>query len=142
MMIFSSSKLATDQPQPPPCRRILIVEDDPEYARLLELYLELQPDLIPVGRVSTVAEAAASARDARPDLVITDYRLPDGDGATVTALVRRQAPRTVVVMLTGDRSPQCRQRALAVGVDAFLQKGEPLSTVLITIRRLPCRPAA
>jgi DNA-binding response OmpR family regulator len=67
-------------------RRVLIVEDDPDIARLLTILLKDE------GLESDVAGSVSAARDAMaariPDAVILDLRLPDGHGVEVMAVLR------------------------------------------------------
>ena len=58
----------------------------------------------------------------KPDLVVTDLRLPGADGLAVTRHARHQVPPIPVVMITAYDSPQARQAARDCGVDVYLAK--------------------
>ena len=101
---------------------ILIVEDN-------ELNLELVRDLLQHHGYETVeartaADALALAAERRPDLILMDIQLPDGDG--VRALDRLRADARTdsigVVALTAFAMADDRQRLLRAGFDGYLEK--------------------
>lgn len=97
-------------------RRILLVEDDPTFAKLLQAQLRLlsSPRCETV-RVATLAEARVSLANERFDAVLTDLGLPDSDGPdTVTALIAIARGAPVVVLSGSEDAPPGH---------AFLQKG-------------------
>ena len=69
--------------------RILVVEDDPAIRNVLKALLE--SERFRYTEAETAARAEIEARANRPDLVLVDLGLPDGDGLTVI-----QAPAKVV----------------------------------------------
>ncbi|MCO6176517.1 response regulator transcription factor [Ciceribacter sp. RN22] len=100
--------------------RILIVEDDPDLSLWLQAKLTAA-----MGTVDTVAsiEAALAALAVAPfELVILDRRLPDGDGVTLLAELRRLRPRPGTVMLTALDDPQEIAAALDGGADDYVSK--------------------
>ena len=64
--------------------RVLLVDDHQLLTGALSQMLSREPDIIVAGVAGTVAEAKAMARE-RLDVVLMDYRLPDGTGAEVWA---------------------------------------------------------
>ena len=74
-------------------RRVLLVEDNEHLASLTQLMLaELSYDCV---HVATVTAAKAALSDGQIDLLLTDYRLPDGNGAD---LATHGAGRPIVVL--------------------------------------------
>src|SRR5579864_6130459 len=71
-------------------RQIVIVEDDRGCADFLVTWLRLACDLEVVGAAHSVADAKRVLTSTRPRLLLTDYRLPDGTGAEVTAFARHE----------------------------------------------------
>ena len=111
-----------------PARRtgaILVVDDDPEVRALLALILSdngLSPMVVPDG---PAAMALIDSGAAAPDLLLTDYNLPNGmDGLVVASQVRaRLGAALPVIMLTGDIST----RALsAIAGQRCLQLNKPV----------------
>lgn len=74
------------------------------------------------GEAATVADAVARLPAGRPDAVLVDLRLPDGDGFEVIRAAKALTPAPVVVVLTSYAYPQLEARGLAAGADWFLDK--------------------
>lgn len=114
--------------------RVLIVDDHTTFAELLAQALEREPDLTCVGFAADITAAMEQCERLRPDVVVMDYHLPDGDGITAAERLLARAPETRVVMLTGDPDPQALTRAAGSGICAFLPKDGSLTTLLETLR--------
>jgi two-component system response regulator PilR (NtrC family) len=103
---------------------VLVVEDEVDlvasYERLLR---RLGYALIAAG---TRREALAVIAREALSLVISDLRLPDGDGLDVVREARRQPAPIPVLVVTGFASEASRAAALAAGAAAYLSK--PFST--------------
>lgn len=87
--------------------RILLVDDDDALRTAMCLALELDGH-----RVTTAATAGAAIRsldERAPDIVVSDVYLP-GSGLTVLERARRCAHPVPVVMITGQPSPDLRER--------------------------------
>ena len=97
---------------------ILLVEDNALVVGALRLLLEETGHR--VSDASTVTGAARTMRADPPDLVLLDLTLTDEDGLSLLALL--QAPRPVVVALTGHDDPETRTRCLAAGCRDVLVK--------------------
>lgn len=77
----------------------LIVDDDYRVAAVHEAFVERVPGFRVVGKAHTAAEALELAHTLRPDVVLMDIYLPDGDGLQVVrALLDTPAPPTVMVV--------------------------------------------
>jgi putative two-component system response regulator len=117
---------------------ILIVDDEPANVRLLDRMLA-RAGYASVHTTTSVADALAIFVRTTPDIVLLDLHMPEMDGI---ALMRRfqamLAPGDFLpmVMLTGDLSPDVRQRALAEGAIDFVTKPFEVSEVLLRIRNL------
>jgi CheY-like chemotaxis protein len=82
----------------------------------------------------TATEGLDKLKPAAVDLVITDYFLPDMDGATLAGTIKSLRPDVPIIMLTG--SVEEPQAAVAETVDVFLTKGGPTNELLNEIARL------
>ena len=98
---------------------ILVVEDEPGIARLVQDYLERAG--FAVVRASTAADALALARAKTPALVVLDLGLPDLDGLDVTRELRRLGD-TPIVMLTARGDESDRIVGLELGADDYVVK--------------------
>ena len=100
--------------------QILVVEDEPDMAATYERLLRRAGH-----RVVTVPSRAQAMRlleSLRPRLVISDLRLPDGDGLDVIRAARMLDRPPAVIAITAFVSRDTRQAALAAGASAFLAK--------------------
>jgi PAS domain S-box-containing protein len=100
----------------------LLVDDDEELLSILEL--RLAQDRVVTQRATTAADAIAAAHALKPDLLVLDLGLPDGDGSQVVEALRRDKTlRTVPLLVyTGrDLSAEDRER-LVLGPTRYLTK--------------------
>ncbi|MGA7193554.1 MAG: response regulator, partial [Anaerolineales bacterium] len=59
---------------------ILLIEDEPAHAELIQRAFEERTPSFHIEHVSLLSQARQYLSDKKPDLIITDWRLPDGDG--------------------------------------------------------------
>ncbi|MFA5956825.1 chemotaxis protein CheB [Hyphomicrobium sp.] len=87
---------------------ILVVEDDPELRQLLELLLEGEGHRAVTAADGVIAQAKLEHGAIRPDLILTDFNLPNGlNGLQLAAALRKKFDlETPVVILTGDISTE------------------------------------
>ena len=105
---------------------LLLVEDNPIYAEVLQLLLpSLGVDLqFNVTWVDTAEKALETVQQNRFDLVLLDYRLPTSDGLTVLDAIRSQpaAHQPAVIMLTGMGREEIAVEAMKRGAKDYLSK--------------------
>ncbi|AFY69950.1 multi-sensor signal transduction histidine kinase [Thalassoporum mexicanum PCC 7367] len=111
---------------------ILLVEDSPSDALLWRRALQ---NLIPDGQVEHAPTMAAAIdflarEDINFDVVLLDLSLPDSDGLDTINAINAHAPATPVVVLTSDDSDETALRALNVGVQDYLVKGQIIPKLL------------
>jgi EAL domain-containing protein (putative c-di-GMP-specific phosphodiesterase class I) len=115
---------------------ILLVEDHDLVAQSFARVLSDQADLRVVGIASTQEGALRAVSDLKPAVVLMDYALPDGNGASAAREVLRRAPDTKVIMLTGSGNPAAQLAALTAGCSAFLEKTSATAELVRTVRRV------
>jgi len=120
---------------------ILVVEDAPETRELITGFLEDQG--FRVVPAATCGEALAclsgSAPAGRPDLVLLDISLPDGDGLTLAGRLRREG-QPPIVFVTGRDGDEDRIRGLEAG-DDYVTKPINLRELLARVRNVLRRTA-
>ena len=105
-----------------PSIRVFLVEDSSLVRLRLAGMLRDLWDVEQVFEAGTVAEARQLLPGAKPQLVVVDMRLPDGDGLEVVAAAKRLTPPPAVVVLTNYAYDQLRSTCLEAGADLFLDK--------------------
>jgi DNA-binding NarL/FixJ family response regulator len=102
-------------------KRIVVVDNDESFRALAARLLRARGYAV-VGEAATVAEALELVHELRPDTVLADVSLPDGDGFALTRdlVALAQAPR--VVLISGDEDPGIRSVALRAGARGFVAK--------------------
>jgi DNA-binding NarL/FixJ family response regulator len=116
--------------------RVLIVEDHRVVAEGLAALINHQADMKVVGGASTVAECVPAAAELRPDVVLLDFRLPDGTGADAAAAIREIRPEAKMIFLTREDSEAARFAAVQSGASAFIHKSQAASEVVAAIREV------
>lgn len=112
--------------------RVLVVDDEAPLARNLVSFLGLYPREFEVATAGSAEEALAVMDSFRPDVLLTDIRLPGLDGFELVKRVRGARRPMSVIVMTGTRSQDLDQRAHELGITSVLFK--PLN--LETVRRL------
>jgi len=113
-------------------RRVLVVDDETDFLATYERLLRRQAyDVVTV--TSRAAGLAALAGEPL-DLVISDLRLPDGDGLDVVRAARDARDPVPVIVITGYPSDETRRAALAAGATMFLAKPFVAAVLLAAIR--------
>ena len=114
--------------------RILVVDDHEIFAQSLVRMLGASAHLRVVGAAGTVEEARTASLAHEPDVILMDFELPDGDGATATELIKALLPAVKVVMLTGRNDETAFVRAIAAGCAGFVTKQEAVDRLVEVIR--------
>lgn len=114
--------------------RVLLVDDHHMVATGLAAALSDEQGIEVVGVAPTLAEGVAMSRDLAPDVVVLDYRLPDGDGVEGTRRLRALADPPQVVVLTAAADDRVLRDALAAGCCGFLTKGATLDELDRAVR--------
>ena len=116
--------------------RILIVEDHLVVAEGLAALINDQQDMKVVGTAGTVAECVPATAEFEPDIVMLDFRLPDGTGPDAAAAIRGIRPATKVIILTREDTDAARFAAVQAGASAFIHKSRAAAEVVSTIREV------
>jgi len=114
--------------------RILLLEDEPEMARALLEALRRHEVL--VDHISTIADADALARDGNYDVLVFDRRLPDGEGLSLVAALRKRKLSVPILVLTALGSVDHRVDGLDAGADDYLAKPFAIEELLARLRAL------
>lgn len=114
--------------------RVLIVEDHRVVAEGLAALINHQADMTVVGNVGSVLECADAASALDPEVVLLDFRLPDGTAPDAAAAVRAIRPAAKMIFLTREDSDAARFAAIQTGASAFIHKSRAAAEVVAAIR--------
>ena len=105
-------------------------------AEAMSALLEREDDVEVVAMAANVRDALQLVTDASPDVILADFRLPDGTGADIAAAVRRRRPRPSVLLLSAvDTMAALMSAAVEAGAKGYLLKSRTAPEVLDGIRR-------
>jgi DNA-binding response OmpR family regulator len=114
--------------------RILVVEDDPIIAQLIETILEQQKYAVDFATDGQMGLDLSSAYEY--DAILLDVSLPKKDGIGVCRQIRSQGNTVPILLLTGLNSPAERARGLDAGADDYLGKPFDAQELLARIRAI------
>jgi len=110
--------------------RILVVDDEPAIVRAVRANLSRHGFRVDV---ATTGQEALEHAQARPDLILLDLGLPDGDGLEVIRSIREQSD-TPIIVLSARGAERDKVRALDLGADDYLTKPFGLDELYARIR--------
>lgn len=113
--------------------RILVVEDEPIVRFGIRDFLESKG--FEVEEAGTMEQARALFQRTRPDVVVLDYKLPDGNALDLLEELRGVDANVPVVLLTGHGSIDLAVKAIKEGAENFLTKPVELPALAIVLER-------
>lgn len=128
---------------PTKAKRILIVDDEVSFARMVKMNLE-KTGAFEVRTENLAGSALAAAREYRPDLIILDVIMPTMDGGDVASQIKRdrQLRGTPIIFLTATVSKrEAGEGGLNSGGELFLAKPVSIETLVARINE-QLRPVA
>ncbi|MBR8744034.1 response regulator transcription factor [Nocardiopsis sp. MG754419] len=102
--------------------RVFLVDDHEIVRRGVGSLLDDEDGIDVVGEAGTAAQALARVPTLRPDVVVLDVRLPDGDGVTVCREIRSMLPDTHMLMLTSYSDDEALYGAVMAGAAGYILK--------------------
>jgi len=87
-----------------------------------------------VGVAGNVADAVSGVGSTRPDVVLMDYELPDGDGVGATHAIKAALPSAQVVLLTSNADEDVLISAIEAGASGYITKHKPAAEVTAAVR--------
>ena len=120
----------------PTPKQILVVDDHPLTRKGLCDAIAAQPDLRVCGEAESWHAALELALSLRPDAIVLDLNLKDGNGWTLIEQLKAAHSLPPTLILSVCDEDVYAQRLLQTGARGYLMKDEPISTVLAAIRKL------
>jgi response regulator of citrate/malate metabolism len=101
---------------------VLVVDDDYRVAGIHAAFVERVPGYVVVGKAHSAKDALTRARSLRPDLVLMDIYLPDGDGLEVVRALLDEPDPPAVIVITAAREVASVRQAMQLGAVHYLVK--------------------
>ena len=114
--------------------RVVLADDQPLVRAGLRVLIADTPDLDVAGEAGTGAQAVQLVRDAQPDVVLMDIRMPGMDGIEATRMIMANPTAARVIILTTFDDDDYVYAALRAGASGFLVKDMALEDILAAIR--------
>jgi DNA-binding NarL/FixJ family response regulator len=103
-------------------KRLLIVDDDQRFLKLLKMLLEDAPEFDVVGEAYEGSGALEAARELEPDVVLLDVNLPDTNGFELTPQIAADGDGPQVVLTSSRGDSAYEQLAQDAGARGFVPK--------------------
>ena len=112
----------------------LLVCDDHEVIRTGLASLLAGTDIEIIGEAASGKDTLRLAQKDKPDVILLDIRMADGDGLATLEKLRAKVPESKVVMLSTYDNPTYIARAVALGASDYVLKGSPREDLIATIQ--------
>lgn len=106
--------------------QVFVAEDESRIREGIRSHLERTGRYLLCGEAADGEMALSAILELKPDILITDIRMPFMDGLALSRAVKRAIPRTKIVIISGHDEFEYAQQAISIGVDEYLLK--PLSS--------------
>lgn len=114
--------------------KIVIIEDDPLIAELHHRYLLSLAHIEVLGVAHSQHEAELQLELLKPDLLLLDVYLPDGNGLEILQKLREQKREVDAILITAAREPETLQTAMRTGVTDYLLKPVTLARLESSVK--------
>jgi DNA-binding NarL/FixJ family response regulator len=114
--------------------RVLVVDDHPFFRTGVSRWLNQQPTLACCGEADSAAAARRAVAELRPDIILLDLRLGDGDGLDLTRELAEAYPDTRIIALSQQDEKVYAHRALRAGARGYVMKSAATETLLAAIQ--------
>jgi DNA-binding NarL/FixJ family response regulator len=112
---------------------VLVVEDNEPFRRFVRATLSTKPELKIISEVSDGLEAVQKALELQPALIVLDIGLPGLNGIEAARRIRKLSPKSTILFLSQESSPEIVQEALCLGALGFVNKAHAVRDLLIAV---------
>jgi DNA-binding NarL/FixJ family response regulator len=114
--------------------RVAIIDPQPAVRAGLIMLLRAEPGMLPVGTAAGATDAAELLTRERPDVVLLEHHLLDGDGIGLCRRLKAEGRKTRVVLYTALPDPEVELLARVAGADGLVDKAAPPADLFEAIR--------
>jgi DNA-binding NarL/FixJ family response regulator len=112
---------------------VLVVDDNEPFRRFVRATLSTKPELKIISEVSDGLEAVQKALELQPALIVLDIGLPGLNGLEAGRRIRKLSPKSTILFLSQESSPEIVQEALRLGALGFVIKAHAARDLLIAV---------
>jgi DNA-binding NarL/FixJ family response regulator len=112
---------------------VLVAEDSAPFWEFIRSMLAERPDVQIIGEVADGLEAVQKAELLEPDLVLLDIGLPTLNGIEAARQIRKLAPKSKIIFLSQESSPEVVHEALNLGAWGYVAKTRAASDLLAAV---------
>jgi len=120
--------------------KVFIVDDSKIVRDRLVILVSDLKKIEVIGQAKSTRQAIVAIRKLKPDVVILDIRMRDGNGIEVLANIKKDKSSPVIIMLTNYPYPQYRKKCLDAGADFFFDKSTEFERVIEVCQDLIAKP--
>jgi DNA-binding NarL/FixJ family response regulator len=113
--------------------RVLTIDDFEAWRRFVSSTLKNDSRFRIIGEASDGSEAVRKAQELRPDLIVLDIGLPKVNGIEAARQIRKVAPKSKILFLTDNSSPEIAAEALGTGANGYVVKRDAGSELLTAV---------
>lgn len=113
---------------------IIIAEDHQSLIDGIKLSLEFEDDIAVVGEANDGEELIQLVRKKRPQIVITDIRMPKCDGISATKIIKNEFPEIKIIAFSMFDQTEAIQQMKEAGASGYIMKNSPLRKLIEAIR--------
>lgn len=115
---------------------VAIIDDEEDMRETVRSWLHEQQSIQCAGAWSSLKEAAERISWIKPDVILLDLHLADGDSLQGIKLIRELVPTTKIVMMTGEGDYSWIEQCLKKGADGYLLKASLPGIISVAIREV------
>lgn len=116
--------------------RVMVVDDHRLVREGLTSLLRIHPEIEVVGEASDGDEGVAKARTLEPDVILMDISMPGMNGITATKIIKKDVPKSKVIMLTMLDQEGYVYEAVKAGATGYLLKNTGLEDIVKAIKEV------
>ncbi|MGH9103415.1 MAG: response regulator [Acidimicrobiales bacterium] len=116
--------------------RVVVVDDDDETRRIVQICLSLEDGFEVVGEAADGRTAVEVVQGCQPDVVLLDLEMPGMNGLEAIPSLRRAAPAAKIAVLSAFPDPFTLADALTRGADTYLDKAMGLAELPLVLSSL------
>ena len=113
---------------------VLLADDHEMLLEGLKVLINSQPDMQVVAEATSGTMAVEKAKQCKPDVVVMDISMPDGNGLKATHVFKQMLPQTRILVLTRHDEPVYMRQLLQAGVHGYMVKRAAANSLVAAIR--------